>query len=85
MPFQDYDELEIRCPRLGGEVNFYYCRTCEKPFCSRILFCWAGRIDIGEYLAQNYTPEELKQGLNPSRSSRLEIILNSMEKAKTLK
>jgi len=85
MPSSRYDELEIRCPKLGGEVNFYYCRTSGKPFCSRIIFCWAQRIDIGGYLAENYSPEELKQGLIQSGSSRLETILNSVEKAKKLK
>jgi len=83
MSQKQYDEREIRCPRLGGEVNFKFCRTSEEPFCHRIIICWAERIDIGAFLSENYTPEQIQSALNKPRATKLEQILKAMEKTKT--
>jgi len=83
MSIDQYDEQEIRCPRLGGQVNFKFCRTSEAPFCHRIIICWAERIDIGTFLSENYTPEQIHSALNKPKATKLEQILKAMEKAKT--
>ncbi len=47
-----FDDLEMRCPRLGGPVNFGYCRRegpDGKP-CFKILDCWWQRFDVAAYL-----------------------------------
>ncbi len=49
MPFED---LEMRCPRLGGPVHFGYCRregTDDQP-CFKILDCWWQRFDVAAHL-----------------------------------
>ncbi len=84
MAIDQYDELEIRCPRLGGEVNFKYCRTCEKPFCPRIIFCWAQRIDIGDFLAKHFSAEEIHSALSKTSSGKLESLIKAMDEAKKL-
>ena len=83
MSIDQFDKLEIRCPRLGGEVNFKYCRSEEAPFCPRIVICWAERIDIANFLNENYTPEQIHSALNKPKSNKLDQILRAMEKAKT--
>jgi hypothetical protein len=47
-----------RCPRLGHELTFGYCRqeTGGKP-CRLILDCWWERFDVRSFL-QAHLPEE---------------------------
>jgi hypothetical protein len=63
MSIEDHDDQVTRCPRLGDFVPFKYCRTSGSPFCWVIINCWAARVDIGQFLADNYTPEVIHQGL----------------------
>ena len=53
----DQDVLP-RCPRLGQEITFGYCRreTAGKP-CRLILDCWWERFDVRSFL-QAHLPEE---------------------------
>jgi len=46
------DNLEIRCPRLGGPVSFEYCRTNgdEMLPCWKIFDCWWERFDVAAFL-----------------------------------
>jgi hypothetical protein len=80
---EKYDQEKIRCPRIGGEVIFKYCRTCGDPFCHIIINCWAPRIDIGSFLAENYTPEQIQKCLSTRGSGRLSRILSATEPPKT--
>ena len=53
----DQDVLP-RCPRLGHELTFGYCRqeTRGKP-CRLILHCWWERFDVRSFL-QAHLPED---------------------------
>jgi len=53
-----YDRLEIRCPRLGHDVAFFYCRreSGELP-CARILSCWQPFFPVEAYLRDNMPPD----------------------------
>ena len=44
----DPDHLERRCPHLGGEVDFGYCKVCgkDKMPCFRVFDCWWERFDV---------------------------------------
>lgn len=63
-----YDSLQIRCPRLGGEVTFAYCRVegGELP-CMRIVVCWQLCLPITGYLEEHLTPAQAERfcGLRP--------------------
>lgn len=53
------DQLQRRCPRLGGPAEFSYCRTCEiqnQP-CFKIFDCWWEFFDVVTYMKE-YLPEE---------------------------
>jgi hypothetical protein len=47
----DRDNLQRRCPRLGGPVSFGYCRACgdNKGPCFKVLDCWWERFDVVGY------------------------------------
>jgi hypothetical protein len=55
----DPERLQRRCPRLGGEVDFGYCRTCGegKSACFKVLDCWWERFDVAGYLKARLTGE----------------------------
>ena len=54
------DPLERRCPRLGGEVTFGYCKICgdEKKPCFKVLDCWWERFDVVAYMRQRLPADD---------------------------
>lgn len=81
-----HDELIIRCPQLGGDVPFKYCRTLQNGLpCRRIIICWEFRFDIGNFLKENYSINEIREIFEAPQKSRIETIIESIEKAKKLK
>jgi hypothetical protein len=38
------DELTIRCPLLGGEVTYKYCRTVDKKGCPSMPVCFKDKL-----------------------------------------
>ena len=80
---EEHDALIIRCPQLGGEVPFHYCRTVNEDLpCRKITLCWEFRIEITKFLNENYTIDQIQRALAPPTKSRLETILEFVEKAK---
>ena len=83
---EKHDELVIRCPQLGGEVPFRYCRTVQENLpCRRVMVCWEFRIEISKFLSQNYSADEIQHALAPPAKTRLDTILELIEKAKQTK
>jgi hypothetical protein len=76
-----HDQLTLRCPRLGGAVTFEYCRKAGAPFCRSIIACWAVRLDIGQYLADHYTAEEIQAGLELPAQSKVQRMIELTENA----
>ena len=54
-------QLVRRCPRLGGPIDFFYCKTCEpqRHPCRKIIDCWWETFDVLRYLKDTLAPEEL--------------------------
>lgn len=48
-----FDNLERRCPRLGGPVRFAYCRTAGTDPCYKVFDCWWERFDVTGYFRQH--------------------------------
>jgi hypothetical protein len=83
---EEHDALIIRCPMLGGEVPFHYCRTMNEELpCRKIIICWEFRIEIGKFLNENYSIGQIQQAFAPPTKTRLETILDLIEKAKQTK
>jgi len=53
------DNLERRCPRLGGDVAFSYCKSCEKGQapCLKVLDCWWERFDVEAHMQRCLSSE----------------------------
>jgi hypothetical protein len=72
----------IRCPRIGGEVNFLFCRTENNMLpCRWIAGCWKERMEIQTFLEDHYTKEELEQIFTPPKS-KMESLVTLVEKTK---
>jgi len=71
-----FDELETRCPRLGGEVNFRYCLEAAGGLpCSKALICWEHMFPVAEYMSRILTEEEWNRVFAQPGESRLDTIL----------
>ena len=83
---EEHDTLIIRCPQLGGEIPFRYCRTVNEDLpCRRILVCWEFRIEISKFLGEHYSMDQIQCALTPATQTRLDTILELIEKAKKIK
>jgi len=83
---EEHDELIIRCPMLGGEIPFRYCRIVNEDLpCRRIIICWEFTIEIGKFLRENYSFDQIQRALAPPTKTRIETILELIEKAKKIK
>jgi len=83
---EEYDDFLIRCPMLGGEVPFRYCRTLNEELpCRKIIICWEFRIEIGKFLSEHYSLDQIEKALSPPTKTRIETIVELIEKAKKIK
>jgi len=85
----DPDQLERRCPRLGGDVAFGYCKVCgeEKTACFKVFDCWWERFDVVAHMKACLTPEAF-DALSASRPhpkvvSLVDLIRKAQERAAT--
>jgi len=55
----DTERLVRRCPRLGGEVAFGYCKVCgeEKAPCFKVFDCWWERFDVVAHMKTCLSPK----------------------------
>ena len=81
-----YDNLEIRCPRLGGEVTFAYCQKegGDLP-CPRILACWQPHFDVETYLGGKLTKTEWDCCFNRPSKDKVTTLIELIEAAKKRK
>lgn len=83
---KEHDTLIIYCPQLGGEIPFRYCRTINEDLpCRKIMVCWEFRIEISKFLGKHYSVDQIQRALAPSTKTRLDTILELIEKAKKVK
>jgi hypothetical protein len=77
---EQYDDETIRCPRVGGEVNFRFCRFENNMLpCRFIAGCWQGRMDIAAFLDRHYSEDELARIFAPPKP-KVESLLGLIEK-----
>lgn len=82
---EQHDDKMIRCPRVGGEVNFRYCRFENDMLpCRWIVGCWQMHMDISNFLADHYSREELDRIFAPPKP-KIESLVDLIEKAKKAK
>lgn len=80
---EDMNALERRCPRLGGTVQFFYCRSCGESakVCFKILDCWWERFDVASYLKARLTQDEFEALDSAGRPSKVSNLIDLIQKA----
>lgn len=82
---EEHDQKGIRCPRIGGEVNFRFCRLENRMLpCRYIVGCWQLHFDIVAFLEGHYSEQELKEVFAPPRP-KMATLLELVEKARKQK
>ena len=77
-----YDDREIRCPKLGHELTFAYCRRegGELP-CFRVIRCWEGFFPVESFLRESLSPDARESFLRQTPPDKLTSLLDLIAKA----
>ena len=71
----DNDHRSRRCPMLGHDVCFSYCRRPggELP-CGRIGDCWWETFDVESFVRAHYSDEQVRQILATPKPKMLSLV-----------
>jgi len=77
-----HDQRRRRCPMLGHEVPFSYCRAPGRDLpCGKVLDCWFEAFDVRAFIDGHYTAAEIEQILAP-RPDKTVTLLELIERAR---
>ena len=80
------DEFSIRCPRLGHQINFPYCRSENSGLpCFKTLDCWHTHFNVHAYLKNNLTEDEFKKVFLKKVKPKVLSLFELIEQAKKRK
>ncbi len=75
--------MKIRCPKLGHEVDFNYCRKENNGLpCARALICWSSYFDVEAFFKKELSEQEWKMAFETPPKPKLLSLLELIEKAK---
>lgn len=82
----EHDEKMIRCPKLGDEMTFSYCRreSGDLP-CARIINCWQAAFDVTDVLKRDLTPDQWARFISAKPKEKALSLIELIEKAKAKK
>jgi hypothetical protein len=87
MNSEELDKFEMRCPRLGHQISFSYCRREGGNLpCSRAIQCWAALLPVEAFFRANIGEEAYTRcfelPLKPKMISLVELIEQAKRKEK---
>ena len=86
MDFPPSDKFNIRCPRLGHQIYFSYCRAENNGLpCFKTLDCWHVHFDVEKFLKNELTDREWKKIFSEKPRPKMLSLLELIEKAKNKK
>lgn len=75
-----FDKLTVRCPQLGGNVDFKYCRKVAEGLpCGRSLICWEASFPVDQYMVRVLNQDEWHKVFEAPSNSRLDKILKAAQ------
>ncbi|MFC1533958.1 hypothetical protein ACFL7M_11405 [Thermodesulfobacteriota bacterium] len=79
---EQYDDKTIRCPRIGGDVNFMFCRSENNMLpCRFLVGCWQRRLNVKEFLDEHYAKEDLARVFVPPKP-KIESLMEMINEVK---
>ncbi|CCK79674.1 MULTISPECIES: hypothetical protein [Desulfobacula] len=80
------DDFTIRCPRLGHQINFSYCRSENSGDpCFKTLDCWYPHFDVHAYLKNSLKKDEFKKIFLNKAKPKVLSLFELIEQAKKRK
>jgi hypothetical protein len=80
------DDYEIRCPRLGHQISFSYCRRENNGLpCFKTLDCWYSHFLVEDYMRKELTEEEWEAAFSRPTKPKAVSLVELIERAKKLK
>ena len=80
------DDVQIRCPRLGHQINFSYCRSENNGFpCFKTLDCWYNHFDVHTYFTDKLTTEDFEKTFLNKGKPKISSLFDLIEQAKVRK
>ena len=77
------DSLQIRCPKLGHQISFSYCRRENHGLpCFKTLDCWYSHFLVEDYLRTELSPEEWEKAFKRSDKTKTVSLIELIEQAK---
>jgi hypothetical protein len=76
------DSFQIRCPRLGQQIHFGYCRQENLGLpCFKTLDCWYIYFPVVEYLQQQLSTAEWREVFETPTAPKMISLAEMIEKA----
>ncbi len=86
LPEPPLDEFEIRCPRLGHQLNFSYCKTENNNIpCFKTLDCWYDHFDVHTYFKNILSDDDFQKAFQEKSKPKVLSLLDLIEQAKQRK
>jgi len=78
-----YDTVEIRCPKLGCEITFAYCRQEQGDLpCARTIKCWEPYLPIEAYLTEILSEADQERFRAALPQGRMATIFETVDRIK---
>jgi len=77
------DDYSIRCPRLGHQIGFSYCRSENMGLpCFKVVDCWFEHFLVEEYLREELEPEDWDRLCRRPAKLKIQSLMDLIEEAK---
>jgi len=77
--------FQIRCPRLGQQIGFAYCRQENLGLpCFRTLDCWFAHFEVVEYLRGELSDNQWREAFERPQTPKMVSLAELIEKAQKL-
>ena len=77
------EDFKIRCPRLGHQITFSYCRKENHGLpCFKTLDCWFPHFMVEDYMRQELGPEQWERAFSRSGKTKVMSLVELIEQAK---
>ena len=77
-----HDERKRRCPMLGHEIRFAYCRAPGSALpCRKIFDCWWRTFEVESFVRSHFSGEDIEKIL-AARPDKMLTLVELIEKAK---
>jgi hypothetical protein len=86
LPDPPKESFSIRCPRLGHQINFSYCRSENSGLpCFKTLDCWYSYFNVQAFLTDKLTKEDFKKAFLEKGKPKVFSLFDLIEQAKVRK